>query len=141
MTSGEGRSVVPAAGPSQDTILHRAICRVAEDFLGTAAAPAPSGIVTFAVRGFPPHEPPGPRRATFERLRAVVGHRITEILQEGLEEGRLAARLADATEEWRARCLGEPDRDAREAWEAPGGRSQLSTRLLRFAFAPHTGQA
>lgn len=106
------------AGPSQDTVLHRAIGRVAAEFLGSAAGQAPYGIVTFAVRGFSEADPQGPRRATFERISVEIGTGMNEVLAQELEEGRLAATLADLAEEYRAKALAASDHDSREAYDA-----------------------
>jgi hypothetical protein len=106
------------AGPSQDTLLHRAIGRVTAEFLGTATGQPPYGIVTFAVRGFSEAEPQGPRRTAFERVSAEVGTGMSEILAQGLEEGRLAAILTELAEQYRLTALDTGDLDSRDAYDA-----------------------
>jgi hypothetical protein len=85
----------------QGTLLHRAITRVAQEFMGTAEGEPSRDIITFAIPGFPDHAPRDERRRVFEQVRAAVGQELDSILKDSPSVPELVSAVTEAMEKLR----------------------------------------
>lgn len=86
----------------QSTLLHRAITRVSQEFLGTAEGEPSRQIITFAIPGFPDDAPKDDRRRVYEDVRAQVGSELETILAALPSVPELVAAVTEAMETLRA---------------------------------------
>lgn len=113
ITQSEAAPVVP----DQGTLLHLAVARVSQEFLGTAEGETPRCILTFAIAGFPEDAPRDGRREVFEQVRATVGRELAAILEALPSVDGLVASVTEAMERLRTEAA-QTGGTAREACEA-----------------------
>lgn len=105
------------AVPDQTTLLHRAVTRISQEFLGTAEGEPSRQIITFAIPGFPEGAPEDARRRTYEQVRAVIGAELAAILEQLPSVPELVAAITEAMDRLRTSSTGL-GADAREAYAA-----------------------
>lgn len=105
------------ASPVEETLLHRAIARVIEEFRGTAEGQPPRHVITFAVPGFSETELETAGRETFDRISAGVASELESLLERQLSEDELVVAVTETTEAFRVRSFGE-EKDAARVYDA-----------------------
>jgi hypothetical protein len=101
----------PAHAP--ETLLHRAIARAIEEFLGTAEGQPAQSIITFAIPGFSESELRAGGREDFDRASAEVAAELTTLLEGQLAEPDLVAAVTEAMERFRVKSFNELPESAR----------------------------